>query len=269
MSGNNYNNDFEKIEKELKEIEEGNVKTKKIIPNGNLFNGGDDPDPSNTYREWERKEELKKALENYPRHKNKIELMQEKRERLKKAEEIAKKKRIYNFKIAIADILVAAILVSAGYIGIKTSKRKDNNSKISEATDELVKSAEDNLVANGLGTKENNSFKIGTNDVIDYSKLDADNPMEVYFYKKAINNSEEFNKFIKSVTYDNGMYCYEDFEQFLRINGYYDQKTNEASNKVFENYMEAAILSAYEDNTLSSYEEQFYSTDLDSQNKTR
>ena len=130
----------------------------------------------------------------------------------------------------------------------------------------------------GLGIVVNGEFKINTNSVSDYAALNVNNPMEVFIYQKAIDNNEEFNKFIRSVTYTDGeaVYCYESFEQFLRINGYYELTKDDNGNtissessQVFYNMMENAILEAYKSNTLSSYEDEFYSFDLDSQNKTR
>ena len=102
--------------------------------------------------------------------------------------------------------------------------------------------SEDTLTEYGLGTKENGKFEIGNNSVSDYSVLDANTPMEVYIYKLAINDNEEFNKFIRSVSYSDGVYCYESYEQFL---------------------------TAYENSTLSSYENEYYTTNLDSEPKTR
>ena len=118
-------------------------------------------------------------------------------------------------------------------------------------------------------SKENGKFEIGNNSVSDYSVLDANTPMEVYIYKLAINDNEEFNKFIRSVSYSDGVYCYESYEQFLRINGYYDQTSNKISGEVFSNIMRGTLLNAYENSTLSSYENEYYTTNLDNEPKTR
>ena len=143
--------------------------------------------------------------------------------------------------------------------------------KISAATDELTKLGKENLISCELGTEVDGIFKIGNNSVSDYSKLHADSPLEVYIYKLAMDNPEEFNKFIRSVSYNDGLYCYESYEQFLRINGYYDQTKNSESTEVFENMMKGAILEASENKTINSYaEEEFYTFDMGNDtNKTR
>ena len=179
------------------------------------------------------------------------------------------KKKKNAFKRTIAGILAAATLTGGAYAGVKIGQKMEDNSKINKATQTLVDLSEDTLTEYGLGTKENGKFEIGNNSVSDYSVLDANTPMEVYIYKLAINDNEEFNKFIRSVSYSDGVYCYESYEQFLRINGYYDQTRNKISGEVFSNIMRGTLLNAYENSTLSSYENEYYTTNLDSEPKTR
>ena len=104
----------------------------------------------------------------------------------------AKQKKKKAFKRTIAGVLAAATL----YAGVKIGQKMEDNSKINKATQTLVDLSEDTLTEYGLGTKENGKFEIGNNSVSDYSVLDANTPMEVYIYKLAINDNEEFNKFI-------------------------------------------------------------------------
>ncbi len=147
---------------------------------------------------------------------------------------------------------------------------KEEKDKIEKGTKILVDACEENLLAWGLGKKENGKFEIGENSISDYQVLEADSPIEVYGYKIAIDDYEEFNKFIQSVTYENGLYNYIDYGQFLRVNGYYEQGSTETSNAVFENMMEASILTAYENGTINSYvENEFYTNDLNNTNKNR
>lgn len=152
----------------------------------------------------------------------------------------------------IALVTASAMIAGAGY-GVK---KVSDKVKIKKTTASIVSMAEDSLVEHNLGTKENGTFVIGNNTVEDYSVLEADTPMEVWIYRFAIDNNEEFEKFIQSVSYDNGLYTYTDIAQFLRINGYYDEKGT-PSYVVFSNYMEAAIENAINNNTLSQYQDEY------------
>ena len=209
------------------------------------------------------------VVASYPTSKSNVEFLKAKREILKKEQEKAKQKKKNAFKRTIAGVLAAATLTGGAYVGVKIGQKMEDNSKINKATQTLVDLSEDTLTEYGLGTKENGKFEIGNNSVSDYSVLDADTPMEVYIYKLAINDNEEFNKFIRSVSYSDGVYYYESYEQFLRINGYYDQTSNKISGEVFSNIMRGTLLNAYENSTLSSYENEYYTTNLDSEPKTR
>ena len=224
-----------------------------------------DPDPSDVFDKWEREKKLNSVVASYPTSESNVEFLKAKREILKKEQEKAKQKKKKAFKRTIAGVLAAATL----YAGVKIGQKMEDNSKINKATQTLVDLSEDTLTEYGLGTKENGKFEIGNNSVSDYSVLDANTPMEVYIYKLAINDNEEFNKFIRSVSYSDGVYCYESYEQFLRINGYYDQTSNKISGEVFSNIMRGTLLTAYENSTLSSYENEYYTTNLDSEPKTR
>lgn len=241
--------------------------------NGSIFSK-DEIDPSELIDNSRRRKEAISAADNFPKSK-KLERLQEKR-KLEREKQILlakqRKDRIEHFKRIIAGILAGSTVIAGGaYAAAKIVPKIENNIKISSATDELTKLGKENLISCELGTEVDGIFKIGNNSVSDYSKLHADSPLEVYIYKLAMDNPEEFNKFIRSVSYNDGLYCYESYEQFLRINGYYDQTKNSESTEVFENIMRGAILEASENKTISSYaEEEFYTFDMGNDtNKTR
>lgn len=242
--------------------------------NGSIFSK-DEMDPSELIVNSRRRNEAISAADNFPKSKTKLEKQQEKR-KLEKQRQILlaeqRKDRIEHFKRIIAGILAGSTLTTAAaYAAAKIVPKIENNMKISAATDELTKLGKENLISCELGTEVDGNFEIGNNSVSDYSKLHADSPLEVYIYRLAMDNPEEFNKFIRSVSYNDGLYCYESYEQFLRINGYYDQTKNSESTEVFENMMKGAILEASENKTISSYaEEEFYTFDMGNDtNKTR
>ena len=254
---------WEMVQNRLAELDQKEQKA--IDPKRKIFDGEHDPDPSDVFDKWEREKKLNSVVASYPTSESNVEFLKAKREILKKEQEKAKQKKKKAFKRTIAGVLAAATL----YAGVKIGQKMEDNSKINKATQTLVDLSEDTLTEYGLGTKENGKFEIGNNSVSDYSVLDANTPMEVYIYKLAINDNEEFNKFIRSVSYSDGVYCYESYEQFLRINGYYDQTSNKISDEVFSNIMRGTLLTAYENSTLSSYENEYYTTNLDSEPKTR
>lgn len=269
-NNNRFYEDFDRVNRELNQIASGPKREPKIIdPNRKIFDGGNDPDPSDVFDKWEKEKKLDSVVASYPASRSNVDFLKEKRTMLKREQEKAKQKKKSIFKRTIAGVLAAATLTGGAYAGIKIGQKMENNSKINKATQTLVDLSEDTLTEYGLGTKENGKFEIGNNSVSDYSVLDADTPMEVYIYKLAIDDNEEFNKFIRSVSYSDGVYCYESYEQFLRINGYYDQTNSKVSGEVFSNIMRGTLLTAYENSTLNSYENEYYSTNLDSNSKTR
>lgn len=223
-------------------------------------------------RQQEKKAE--EAANNYAGTSSPIEHQQMRREIKKKLneekEQLLKERRKKAKKI-LNKIIIAIIAASTIATGVYIGGKKDEKDKKDKGTKILVDACEENLLAWGLGEKVNGEFEIGENSISDYKNLEANTPLEVYGYKLAINDYEEFSKFIQSVSYQNGMYYYTDYSQFLRINGYYNQEKNKESNEVFENMMEATILAAIENDTLNSYvENEFYTFDMNNDtNKTR
>lgn len=278
-NNSNFNSQLEKLSKELNQI--SSVPKKEVDHHGNLFDK-DEIDPSKLVENAKKMKEAEAAAMVYPKERTKIERQQERRE-LERQKQIIleedRKKKNANFKKTIAEILIFATLAgAAAYAVTKAVPKIQDRQKINQEVDDLTAKCREILMNYGLGIVVNGEFKINTNSVSDYAALNVNNPMEVFIYQKAIDNNEEFNKFIRSVTYTDGeaVYCYESFEQFLRINGYYELTKDDNGNtissessQVFYNMMENAILEAYKSNTLSSYEDEFYSFDLDSQNKTR
>lgn len=278
-NNSNFNSQLEKLSKELNQI--SSVPKKEVDHHGNLFDK-DEIDPSKLVENAKKMKEAEAAAMVYPKERTKIERQQERRE-LERQKQIIleedRKKKNANFKKTIAKILIFTTLAGAtAYAAAKAVPKIQDKQKINQEVDDLTAKCREILMNYGLGIVVNGEFKINNNSVSDYAALNVNNPMEVFIYQKAIDNNEEFNKFIRSVTYTDGeaVYCYESFEQFLRINGYYELTKDDNGNtissessQVFYNMMENAILEAYKSNTLSSYEDEFYSFDLDSQNKTR
>lgn len=241
------------------------------VKKGDIFKEGE-IDSSVMIDEARKLKDALEAANKFPIPQTKLEREKEKRKLQKEKEDLIKKKkedRKKAWKKLIIGILTGSTLIGGAVYGISQLEPKiDDNIKISNAKEWLRTLGEDNLLMYGLATRdEDGKFKIGNNSVSDYRSLDADTPLEVYVYKDIMDN-EEFNKFIRSVTYDNGTYCYESYEQFLRINGFYDQTTNKISENVFANIMDGTLLTACNNSTLSSYEEDFYTSDLSSP-KTR
>ncbi len=269
-NNSNFNSQLEKLSKELNQI--SSVPKKEVDHHGNLFDK-DEIDPSKLVENANKMKKAEAAAMVYQQERRELE-----RQKQIILEEDRKKKNA-NFKKTIAKILIFATLTSAAaYAAAKAVPKIQDKQKINQEVDDLTAKCREILMNYGLGIVVNGEFKINNNSVSDYAALNVNNPMEVFIYQKAIDNNEEFNKFIRSVTYTDGeaVYCYESFEQFLRINGYYELTKDDNGNtissessQVFYNMMENAILEAYKNNTLSSYEDEFYSFDLDSQNKTR
>lgn len=245
-----------------------------------LFEGGiDDPDTVTYLAQLERDRKTKELLNgNTIQHEIKNP-RQEERERLKAEQEMLRIKSLYKFKRSIAKILIFTSLLGAGHHLATDAIPYIRDKKVTtESIEELIEDAKRNLLICGLAERKDDDIVIKHNSANEYNLLNADTPMEVYIYELAINNNEEFTKFIRSVSYNDGTQScyYESFEQFLRINGYYEQSkdkdgnvVNTESEEVFNNIMKDTILNAYNNNTLSSYEDEFYSFNIDTQNKTR
>lgn len=274
---NEFFNEYQRLNDEIDSMtKKKNKQSVKYDPNRKIFDGGKDPDPAAVLEKWRKEKELNEALENYRKPTQTLDFLKDKRERLKQEQERAKKKKENTLKKAVIGMLISAIITAGGATALAAASRGHDNAKVQKATQTLVDLGEDTLLEYGLGTEENGKFKIGNNTVEDYCVLDADTPMEVYIYKLAIDNHEEFDKFIQSVTYADGLYHYISYSQFLNINGYYAQETdefgnpvNKVSNEVFTNMMQNTILTAYENQTLSNYEDEYYTSDLGSEPKTR
>jgi len=87
---------------------------------------------------------------------------------------------------------------------------------------------DDEIVINPNGV---NPFTVKNNSVEHYKTLKVSDYIDVYLYKLCL-PTEEFNDFIRSLTYTdfNGNICnYLNFEQYLNINGFPNEKT-------FDNY---------------------------------
>lgn len=167
----------------------------------------------------------------------------------KNAERDAEEYRL-KLKTTIISVLIGATLISpfaikAGSVIInKYEHWRDVNRAISlqinEAREELLKYRlayiDESIFQHSEHVNYEDPFTIRNNSTSDYIVLDAKDYIDVYLYKNILPTAE-FNDFIKSINYTdtNGNIChYIDFEQYLKINGFPDEKT-------FNNYAEEGI----------------------------
>lgn len=156
-------------------------------------------------------------------------------------------------KVSITMCLLASLVAASTLVGIKAGPMIQNKiqmqKNIDNSTDLLVAKAYNNLAVNGLAGIDikTGKFVVKDNSVDDYKTLgiscnanDTSSHINVYIYKRILPESE-FEKFIKSVSYKNGIHYYQDMNQFLNINGYYTKGTSIPSLEVFYNMMEAEI----------------------------
>lgn len=173
-------------------------------------------------------------------------------------------------KVAITLLTIASVVALSVPIGIKVEPTIKNmiqtRENIINSTNYEIEKARKTLDFYDLaGTDmQTGKFVVKENSVTDYRKLgiicnagNTDKQQAVYIYKLVLPDSE-FAKFIKSVSYSDGLHYYTSFEQFLNINGYYMQGTNIPSDKVFYNKMEA-IISKKADEILN--EKKYYAGD--------
>ena len=163
------------------------------------------------------------------------------------------KKFLLQQKIAIIMCSIACVVaIGSTAYAIKGEEWKQNyetRQEIKAGSEEaealLLAEAEHKLEIYGLKGQdlETGETVIKNNDVEDYAKLNSHSKLDVYIYSQILPR-EELQKYIQSVSYNNGLNTYINFTQFLNINGYYEN--GEPSEKVFKNYMEAYIKEHYE-----------------------
>ena len=173
-------------------------------------------------------------------------------------------KTVSSAKVAI----ITCALVSLFAVGVLTTfganslfnNQITTKQEINRSSEALKTKAKLNLLYHNLAglETETNNVEVRNNTVNDYRILNVNKSIDVYMYWKIL-PSQEFNKFIQSVTYtepqSDTIYEYTDFDQFLRINGYFykDSELCIPSKEVFENYMEAYIKDNYKE-LLEEYE---------------
>lgn len=142
-------------------------------------------------------------------------------------------------KAAVAVILIIFVIK----LGIIINKNNAFNEYIGESISQIG----EDLLSNGLAYTDGGELVVLNNSTQKYKNLNIKNNTDIYLYMNIL-NEEQFNNFIKSVSYvDNnknsstyGQTCYyTSFEQFLSINGYPDSET-------FKNYMEQELKKMYE-----------------------
>lgn len=136
-----------------------------------------------------------------------------------------------------------SLLIPAGlYVKPILDERAEIQANIDKSTDLLIAKAMNNLTYHDLAGIDINTgkFVIKDNTVEDYKKLGITSELDVYIYKQILSPGE-FSDFIKSVSYNDGLHRYLSMEQFLTINGYYENGTRIPSMEVFNNAMERKI----------------------------
>lgn len=185
---------------------------------------------------------------------------------------------------AAAVLLVATIAIGISVPiskGIEIAKEKlEAAEKLTQSIEILKNEARFNLLSNGLAGihSETGSITVMENSVIDYKKLGISENVDIYIYSLILPH-QEFDKFIRSATYNNGINSYISTEQFFKINGFWDNKQDIPLWDVFENYMIEEIKAKQEeilnkgnniytfDTSSSNVEESSYTFDIDE--KTR
>jgi len=165
---------------------------------------------------------------------------------LVKAKKLPSKKvdyKIFRKKVKTILLAVAITAVIGGATWhIYKDDIKESISTIqdyNESIDILKTKAMFNLLYNGLAgiDSEKGDFVVKNNSTQDYWKLGVTDRniydrIDIYIYSLILPSSE-FREFIKTVTYHDGLWAYESVEQFLRVNGYFKEETQELSMKEF------------------------------------
>lgn len=161
-----------------------------------------------------------------------------------RAEDERKKRKATVIAVLIAAGLISPFAIKAGQTIIQKYEHwKDVNAAVSYQMTE----ATDLLRLNNLAymsyqddTMES-PFIVRDNSVQDYKVLNVTDIGDVYAYKKVL-PEEEFKDFIRSLRYtdETGTYGYTDFEHFLRINGFPDERTfdNYAREKIYAEHLQ-------------------------------
>lgn len=189
------------------------------------------------------------------------------------------KKRIKPIQIAagFAAGALLTVLVISGIFLSKDKNKKDSKQTVKETTstvqndseqaakeiinynemnyDQKVKvaisiaktAAEEKLLEAGLATLgEDGKIIIEDNSISDYAKLNLSDPSPAVIraYDEAISNPEEFDKLIKSTSYENEAYNYIGTTQYYTVNGYYDPETGKGSRDVYITYTNNDLVEA-------------------------
>lgn len=154
-----------------------------------------------------------------------------------------------------ATVLICGALYGFHTAGVKISDKVKYYKDLKTATAIMEENSVEMLLANGLAAyTKDDEFVILRNDILGYASLNLNSPDAIWAMKNIINDDEEFETVIKGCTYrdENGDTCYyTNLEQFLRINGYFDPKTNEPSEEVWENYVESGLVKDYRNGDLT------------------
>lgn len=154
--------------------------------------------------------------------------------------------------------LAAVVAISVPFAKLTEHEREERiqiEQNVDNGTNYLIAKAYNALAINDLAgiNIDTGRFEIKENTTESYRRLTITSDLDVYIYKLILPDAE-FDKFIKSVSYNNGLHHYTDIDQFLRINGYCIEGTNMPSLRVFNNMMEQQIR-MYSSSYAKDYEE--------------
>ena len=167
---------------------------------------------------------------------------------------VKKKKRGKVTKSFFCGSLATLLIIGGCKIGAEISGRISYFGDLHGAKEIVTKEAKEKLIKEGLAiTAADDEFVVLENSASDYQSLELDSPEEVYPYFLVLPTSE-FGKLITATTYEDGKYYYTGTEQFLTVNGYFNPETGEPSTAVYEDYMNAELVSAFRNEDMIAFE---------------
>ena len=151
-------------------------------------------------------------------------------------------------KWGAAITLGIAVTLGSMTITENISRNAAVTQEMNQAKNYLKETLASNLIQNNLASIDVNTKKliVNNNTVEDYKKLDVKKDLDVYIYREIL-PTQEFNKLINSMTYDNGTKNYSSFYEYLQINDYYSSKDFSAE-ELFKILNEKKIKENYQQN---------------------
>lgn len=159
-----------------------------------------------------------------------------------------KKKNKLLRKGFIAGALTTVLLVAGLKITNNIIDRIEYNAAIGEAVEIAKTAAEEELIENNLGTRnDKGEFILGDNSVSDYDRLDLTgaSPAIIRAYDEAMNNSDEFNDLLNSIGFTGE-------QNFYAFNGYFNPESGKESRSVYITYTDMDLVEALNQGNIST-----------------